>query len=77
MFSKGITHWTLLKGLRQCFLGKFHAFIDKYERNHSKNDEKVGRYLCYIRTLGFSLKLMDVWGLMNEPGGWGVGWGHP
>ena len=36
MFSKGITHWTLLKGLRQCFLGKFHVFIDKYLRNHSK-----------------------------------------
>ena len=39
MFSKGITHWTLLKGLRQCFLGKLHVFIDKYERNHSKIDE--------------------------------------
>ena len=61
MFSKGITHWTLLKVLKQYFLGKFHVFIDNYERNHSKIDEMSSRLQISknLKENEFSTKIID------------------
>ena len=61
IFSRRITHWKVLKVLRQYFLWKFHVSIDKYWRNHSKIDEMSSRLQISknLKENEFSTKIID------------------